>query len=213
MGRIKQWPFGLLEDVFTCGSLKEPYPHDLDASVEYAVNLLDEKVATMLFERYKQGMTLDAISKLHSISRERARQIIEKGLRKLRHPSVMRYIQYGVSGVLRMEKTEAAEVARKRATEEHVKKLLGNCTEDTGDMDELIEKLNVLDTPIQKLNFSTRSCNGLLRGGCKTLGDVLNLTNQQFTSLRCVGVKSRDEIVKVLEEMGQDCKHLQSSEE
>lgn len=212
MGRIKQWPFGLLEDVFTCGSLKEPYPHDLDASVEYAVNLLDEKVATMLFERYKQGMTFEAISKLHDVSRERARQIIEKGLRKLRHPSVMRYIQYGVSGVLRMEKTEAAEVARKRATEEHVKKLLGNCTEDTGDMDELIEKLNVLDTPIQKLGLSTRSCNGLLRGGCKTLGDALNLSGQQLTAIRNIGEKCRREIISTLEGMGFDCKHMRVNE-
>ena len=212
MGRIKQWPFGLLEDVFTCGSLKEPYPHDLDASVEYAVNLLDEKTATMLFERYKQGMTLDAISKLHNISRERARQIIEKGLRKLRHPSVVRYVQYGVSGVLRMEKTEAAEVARKRATKEHVKKLLDNCTEDTGDMDELIEKMNVLDTPIQKLDLSTRSCNGLIRGGCETLGDVLNLSGQQLMALRCIGEKSRKEIISMLEGKGFDCKHLRENE-
>lgn len=143
-----------MEDIFTRENpSNEPgsIPADRNASVEYAVNLLDEKIATVLFERYKQGMTFDAIGKLHGVSRERARQIIEKGLRKLRHPSVYRYVRYSVSGVLRMEKIEAADTARKRASEQNIKKILGDCVEKGVTV---VEQMDLLDTPVQQLNLS-----------------------------------------------------------
>ena len=129
MSKIREWPYGLLEAVFIGGSLPvmpESFPEDLNASVEYAVNLLDESISRVLYERFKQGMTLEAISQIHGVSRERIRQIVDKGLRKLRHPSICRYIRYGVSGVLRTEKIEAADTARKRASEQNIKKILGD---------------------------------------------------------------------------------------
>ena len=212
MSKVKDWPYGLLEDIFISeNQSNEPgsIPADRNASVEYAVNLLDEKIAAVLFERYKQGMTFDAIGKLHGVSRKRARQIIEKGLRKLRHPSVCRYIRFGVSGVLRMEKIEAADTARKRASEQNIKKILGDCVEKGVTV---VEQMDLLDTPVQQLNLSTRSCNGLIRGGCETLGDVLNLSGQQLIAMRNIGEKCRREIIFTLEGMGFDCKHMRESE-
>ena len=212
MSKVKDWPYGLLEDIFISeNQSNEPgsIPADRNASVEYAVNLLDEKIAAVLFERYKQGMTFDAIGKLHGVSRKRARQIIEKGLRKLRHPSVCRYIRFGVSGVLRMEKIEAADTARKRASEQNIKKILGDCVEKGVTV---VEQMDLLDTPVKQLNLSTRSCNGLIRGGCETLGDVLNLSGQQLIAMRNIGEKCRREIIFTLEGMGFDCKHMRESE-
>lgn len=212
MSKIREWPYGLLEAVFTGGSLPglpESFPPDLNASVEYAVNLLDANISHIMYERFKQGMTLEAISQIHGVSRERIRQIVDKGLRKLRHPSICRYIRYGVSGVLRTEKIEAADTARKRASEQNIKKILGDCIEKGVTA---VEQMDLLDTPIQQLDLSTRSCNGLIRGGCETLGDVLNLSGQQLMALRCIGEKSRKEIISMLEGKGFDCKHLRENE-
>lgn len=212
MSKIREWPYGLLEAVFIGGSLPvmpESFPEDLNASVEYAVNLLDESISRVLYERFKQGMTLEAISQIHGVSRERIRQIVDKGLRKLRHPSICRYIRYGVSGVLRTEKIEAADTARKRASEQNIKKILGDCIEKGVTA---VEQMDLLDTPVQQLDLSTRSCNGLIRGGCETLGDVLNLSGQQLMALRCIGEKSRKEIISMLEGKGFDCKHLRVDE-
>ena len=212
MSKIREWPYGLLEAVFIGGSLPvmpESFPEDLNASVEYAVNLLDESISRVLYERFKQGMTLEAISQIHGVSRERIRQIVDKGLRKLRHPSICRYIRYGVSGVLRKEKIEAADTARKRASEQNIKKILGDCIEKGVTA---VEQMDLLDTPVQQLDLSTRSCNGLIRGGCETLGDVLNLSGQQLMALRCIGEKSRKEIISMLEGKGFDCKHLRENE-
>lgn len=212
MSKIREWPYGLLEAVFIGGSLPvmpESFPEDLNASVEYAVNLLDANTSHIMYERFKQGMTLEAISQIHGVSRERIRQIVDKGLRKLRHPSICRYIRYGVSGVLRTEKIEAADTARKRASEQNIKKILGDCIEKGVTA---VEQMDLLDTPIQQLDLSTRSCNGLIRGGCETLGDVLNLSGQQLMALRCIGEKSRKEIISMLEGKGFDCKHLRENE-
>ncbi len=110
MRKMKQWPFGLLDDVFRCGTMKIVHSHDLVKSVEFAVNSLDEKFAVVLYERYKYGLTLDAISQRHGLSKEKTRNIIEKGLRMLRHPSNVQIIQYGVPGFLQVERNGEGDI-------------------------------------------------------------------------------------------------------
>ena len=56
--------------------------------------------------------------------------------------------------------------------------------------------------PIQDLNFSIRSINCLLRGGVKTVGDLISKSRDELLKIRHLGKKSLDEIDEKLEEYG-----------
>ena len=55
--------------------------------------LLEKREATILIRYYSDGLTLAEIGKEYSISATRVRQIIQKALRKLKHPSRQRMLQ------------------------------------------------------------------------------------------------------------------------
>ena len=44
---------------------------------------------------FKEGYTLESVAKQMGVTRERVRQIIAKGLRRLKHPSRIKYLRYG----------------------------------------------------------------------------------------------------------------------
>ena len=56
--------------------------------------------------------------------------------------------------------------------------------------------------PIQDLNFSIRSINCLLRGGVKTVGDLISKSRDELLKIRHLGKKSLDEIDERLDEYG-----------
>lgn len=58
-----------------------------------------------------------------------------------------------------------------------------------------------LDTPIEDLDFSTRSYNCLWRAGHRTLGDVLKLKYEDLMKIRNLGLRHTKEILEKLEEI------------
>ena len=58
-----------------------------------------------------------------------------------------------------------------------------------------------LDTPIEELDFSTRSYNCLWRAGHRTLGDVLKLKYEDLMKIRNLGLRHTKEILEKLEEI------------
>ena len=58
-----------------------------------------------------------------------------------------------------------------------------------------------LDTPIEDLDFSTRSYNCLWRAGHRTLGDVLKLKYEDLMKIRNLGLHHTKEILEKLEEI------------
>ena len=55
--------------------------------LEWAMNSLTDKEKDIIYLYYHDGYTLSRIGEKYSVTRERIRQIITKGIRKLRHPS------------------------------------------------------------------------------------------------------------------------------
>lgn len=104
------YPGKLLAEIEKFGN-REPLqtlPADWEISLEYAItNGLTEREANIVKMRYQQGMTYDSIGKVYGITRERVRQIHNKALRKFRHPSLWRYIQYGIVSNLLPPEEEA----------------------------------------------------------------------------------------------------------
>lgn len=53
----------------------------------------------ILLSRYRDGASLQEIASAVGVSRERIRQLIEKYIRRLRHPDIMRYLNCGIENI------------------------------------------------------------------------------------------------------------------
>ena len=58
------------------------------------------------------------------------------------------------------------------------------------------------DTPLEKLNLSTRSCNSLRRAGIFTLGQLLEKSSEGLPPLPGLGAKSRAEVEELIAKLG-----------
>ncbi len=64
--------------------------NELADALECAMGVLDERTRTILWKRYRDGMTLEETGKAFGITRERARQIEKEALRRLRDVTKLR---------------------------------------------------------------------------------------------------------------------------
>ncbi len=81
---------------------------------------------------------------------------------------------------------------------------LANIKDLTGLMVEKNEdsKSKELETPIEELDFSVRTFNCLKRANIKTLGDLVNKKQSDFTKIRNLGKKSLKEVLDKIKDMG-----------
>lgn len=96
-GYCAPYPYNLLDDLFG-----EPFDHVISEDemngLTAALSSLSEREQEVLHMYYEEEKTLEEIGKVFGVGRERIRQIVAKGLRKLRHPSRSRQIRYGDEG-------------------------------------------------------------------------------------------------------------------
>lgn len=75
---------------------QEALPPDFEESVEYVLeNLLDQCESYMLVLRYMRGMSNREIGVFYGLTTQRVRQLLDKALRRLRHPSRHKYLVSG----------------------------------------------------------------------------------------------------------------------
>ena len=90
------WPYNLADDVY-----QEPVTwlltSDHEEGIKVALSTLTPKEQHTITWYYEYGESLDYIGNKIGVTRERVRQIIVKGLRKLRTPSRIQYVLYGKS--------------------------------------------------------------------------------------------------------------------
>ena len=86
-----------LPDQFAADPEDETYEQALRETVDQALSTLDEREAKVLRLYFglddQEPMTLEEIGSLLGITRERVRQIKEKGLTRLRHASRSRFLE------------------------------------------------------------------------------------------------------------------------
>lgn len=95
-----------------------PLTEDQLAGLKYAITTIRDREQEMLSLRYEKQQTLQEIGEHYELSRERVRQILVKAVRKLRHPSRVKYYRDGLKA------TEAL------ATESNYKTVKETDTED-----------------------------------------------------------------------------------
>ena len=199
------YPGKLLAELEKFGS-KEPLqtlPTDWEVSIEYVINNgLTEREANIVKLRYQQGMKYDSIGKVYGVTRERVRQIDAKALRKLRHPSRWRYIQYGINGVVDSIKEKAFQDGYQKGVQFGYKQALA---------DVKLNKVNHLeygDLTLEDMDLSVRSHNCMCRAGVKCAMDIVDMGYHKLIHVRNFGKRSYDEVIKKLEQFGYDVSNL-----
>lgn len=130
-------------------------------------DVLTESQRRIMEMYYRDRMSLDEIASIFSVTRERVRQIILKAGRRLVHPEAMNKIR-----VVSLEEYNA--LLRKYEI--------------------AIGQIDTMDLPIEELGLSVRSYNCLKRRGIYTIGEVFNLTDDDYRRIRNLGEKSIKEI-------------------
>ena len=60
--------------------------------------------------------------------------------------------------------------------------------------------MDIKSTPIDALNLSTRSYNGLRRNGVCTIGELVALSEEEIFSMKNLGKKSAEEVFQKINE-------------
>lgn len=169
-----------------------------EENFEYLLSraFLTPREKTVLEGYYVKGYTLEAIGLQFGVTRERIRQILNKAIRRMKHPSRLDVLKYGKELIEEQDDIEelTRQLKRKKRfleqmnveLDENIKKIIGEVS---------------FSKPIKELDLSIRSLNCLRRADINTLDDLLNKTEEDMMKVRNLGRKSLKEIIKVLDDM------------
>lgn len=163
------------------------------------------------------------------ISKERIRQLIAKALRKLRHPSRLKYFNKSIEELQKEEAQRYENTAKLQAKrdcqyqiinlyDDFYKSFSTYFKDKNGIVDERFEKFfqakynqymdetfttnSALGLRIEELHLSVRAQSCLKRAGCKCVLDLVEMSAFNFYQIRNLGRKSSLEIVNTIHSLG-----------
>ena len=170
-GSIRQRPY---ERLFS--EITKHRPRALGELMERIVQRLSRRESSVLKLRYGLGTgrmhTLEEIGKAQHVTRERIRQILEKGLRKCRHPEYLRLL---------------APFEKASDSIDLGPSLCAKCAQPVA-----------VDLPIKNLNFTTRAYNTLRNAGILTVSDLTMVCPRQLLRMKNFGRVSLESIIENL---------------
>ena len=112
------YPLNLVDALMNCNTFRDSrqitdadIPTDFDERLRKAASTIkDERAYYLLLARYKDGCTLQIIADRENLSRKRIRQLLEKYIKRLRHPDILRFLDCGIENI--PEKTSKAMLER-----------------------------------------------------------------------------------------------------
>ena len=195
------YPFNVLE------AINRP---DADYSMfETFLSQCSEREWQCVYSYYHDGLTLQQIAKKFGVTRERIRQLVSKGLRKVACCYAM------LSKKQELERQRERFQADLKTLNEYREQLVklfkenGVYTEEmeiefgkptSKGRDEVVQCS--LSESIDSLNLSIRSHNCLKRAGVETIDDLISHTYDEMRSVRNLGKRSLREIEEKLKERG-----------
>ncbi len=177
----------------------DSFSREQQAGLNYALFTLEDREREVLRMRYEEGLTISEIAAEFSVSQGRIRQIESKALVRLRYPYRWNYIKLGIAGFLQFK----ARTEYNRGYSEGHRAGYADGFEDgkRGATRELGPD-HILNQPLEQLNLSVRPHNCLVSKHCKTIGDVVRLSEDQIRVIRNFGRKSAAEVAQKLKEIG-----------
>lgn len=189
---------------------------------------LSEKEAMILTD-FLNGVTLEAIAMSYKLTRERARQIVEKAIRKSKN---VEQIEEKIRQIYDLQADNNALKQTVAVLKEKLNKYELQENVDTEKNEErkrqaIIEKdglCKLLSTKLVDCDLSVRALNGLLCGAaknnfsfyqrndkdqylvppCKTVGDLCKLNKTDILRIRNAGKRTLNELDEFLQSMGLD---------
>lgn len=192
------YPYNLLDEIMQ-ERWEDVLTADQEAGLQQGLDSLTEREQLALEEYFGNSGTLETTGKLFNVGRERARQIIAKAIRKLRHPMRLKKILYGLEGYERKKAIEREDLMLDDMEELLIHRRVI--------AEQLIEEKEEKRTEltIEDMDLSVRSFNCLRRANIGTLDKLMEYTKEYgYTGLcriRNLGRRSLAEIFKRMEEL------------
>lgn len=168
------WREKLTQDVI--GDKIKDKPIDFDETVDFFVSRLTEREQIVVKKR-ADGETLKNVAIMIGLSRERARQIYNKSLMKLRKFGFSDTVKIGLKAIKDQDEEKEKAIIEKYKSE--------------------IEILSQFD--MQQFEISTRAYNCLRRNKVETAGDLYEVfSSGEIKTFRNLGIKTEQELLKIL---------------
>lgn len=178
-------------------------PDDAEETIASILSGYSDKDRDVLISRMN-GKTLHEAGEEYGVSRERARQIEAKMIRKLRATPTMRRLRLGDEAILEAERRheeerrEAMEECERiiRARDEELQRMLRKvATYSDGNYE-------IYRMEIEALEPSVRLYNVLKRAGISTVGELMSRSRKELMGLRNMGRRTMDELDRKLSSLG-----------
>ena len=195
------WPYNLV-DAIVGKSIDWVLTQDHLDALDYAMNTLSERERKAILLYYQRAMSLEDLSHEFNVTRERIRQIILRGIRRMRHPSHISALRVGL--VVAQDTEMARERLRELETQiDGIEKKLAEHKAAVSELSTICATVPSAttgsDTSVFDLGLSVRATNCLWRAGIDTLGQVIAAAEEgSLKGVRNLGMKSLEEILTVL---------------
>lgn len=200
-----EWPSNLIYDIFGDDELCKNPPKDIMPSIEYALFQLgisrDPRYVEFIRLRYKDKLSYNEIGMCVNLTTETIRKHMLKAIRYFRSPKISGYIKYGIEGFIKHQIKETIRFSYQQGYHNGV----NDCKDNNSDPD-FIKVL--LSQDILHLDLSVRAYHCLKRRGVCTVQDILKFDKDDLLRTRNMGIKTYNEIISKLEEIGVNCDHL-----
>ena len=199
-----EWPQNLIFAIFGRDSLEDcRVAEDWMGSLEYILmELIPDDEERALRYRYQEGLSYKEVGEKVGSDRNKAKQKIAWGIRRIRHPRRAKYLLNGVEEIY----TERYEYVRESRFNEGywigfkhgaLGEMAPEFTNPYREHNDLT-KMPIMMASVSYLQLSTRLHNGLMRANIKTIGELLTKSRRDILKIRNVGRRSVDELEEKL---------------
>lgn len=190
IGRAYAWPENVYRVVFRVPRREHcEMPEDAEQAVAYVLETLTPREKDAIVRHYARMETQREIADAYGVTESRARQIVMKALRKMRHRSRSETLMLGV------RESESRKTINQQRIEASVKAMCTLAGEELG-----------------ILGLSVRAYNCLYRAGCRSVLDVVEMNPSQLYKSKGIGRTVAREIKDKLMEIGIDYVDLHRNE-
>lgn len=185
---VKQYPENLLCAIIGERNIEAiGFNSDMSIVGERLEKMLDTllpREKEILHIRWKNRFSFQTVAEMYNLTKERIRQIENKALRKLRHPTRWAFIKDGID--IKAEKIKALELAKAKKEQK-------------------IQDFQFEKIEIEHLDFSVRAFNCLSRAGYRTLKDLLLATDEDLRNIRNAGPHTVNEVKNKIAPYRKEC--------
>ncbi len=172
------YPENLLTAIFERTGIEVPeITEDIEAGLEYAMSTLDDRRQTILRLRFKENISQRKVAEMLDVSPSAIGSMERDSIFKLHRPPVVSYLMYGKTGYENRLEQMRLQNEAERNTEAYKK---------------------IMRIRFEELDLSIRAFNCLRRAGYETIGDIVDMTEEEIIHIKNISWKQYDEIGRAL---------------